>query len=121
MIEFISFETIKALTLLFFVSLVTLASFELGESGSKKKKISFSKVSLGLLFSGLLILFIEADSSQAHAKENLQSFRNGSSLLCQDKDFSEYRVDKSSGWGEDGYYFTKDSLLIRTDMCGIRN
>ena len=121
MLEFISFETVKALVLLAFALFVLLASFSVG-----KKSYSKDEQNLGLAFKraipfivvGLIsVPFIEAYNLESDAKKNLNSFTKGKSFICKGKDKNDYIVNQKNGWSKYGIYFIKDSLLIRADKC----
>jgi len=121
MTQFIDLELIKAL----FIFSLVLAFIGPAFSTPKKKKskqLQSSKKSSAKYYWFAYVLFIaavvffQADSSMMQAKENIKAFRGVKVLRCTN-DSSTYRVSKQDGWEVDGFYFIKDSLMIRADKC----
>ncbi len=120
MIEFIDSELIKALFLLSLILVFLVPS--LSTQKKKSKQLQSSKKSSAKYYWFAYVLFItaliffQADSSMMQAKENIKLFRGVKVLRCTN-DSSKYRVSKQDGWEVDGFYFIKDSLMIRADRC----
>lgn len=115
MFEYINTEFMKALMLLFFSLLFARFSF----FEKKESKHGFK------IFSGILIvLFIslavgDAYHSKSLATKNIDHFKRGKILYCQDNDF-KYRISQDERWLIDKNYFYKDSLMIRADKCSAK-
>ena len=120
MTQFIDLELIKALFLLSLILVFLVPS--LSTQKKKSKQIQNSKKSSAKYYWFAYVLFIatviffQADSSMTQAKENIKAFRGAKVLRCTN-DSSKYRVSKKDGWQADGFYFIKDSLMIRADKC----
>ena len=120
MIEFIDSELIKALFLLSLILVFLVPS--LSTQKKKSKQLQSSKKSSAKYYWFAYVLFItaliffQADSSMMQAKENVKLFRGAKVIRCTN-DGSKYRVSKQDGWQVDGFYFIKDSLMIRADKC----
>jgi len=111
MFEFMSGSSIGATILLLIVAPYFIFGTEI-----KRKALA-----LGVIIPLILIMpFITAHSSKSDAQDNLQHFKAGNSFTCRAKDNNNYRVSLSDGWSSDGFYFVKDSLLIRADNCKRR-
>ena len=87
-------------------------------SGTEIKR---KALALGIIIPLVIIIpLIAAHSSKSDAQDNIQHFKTGASFTCRAKDNNNYRVNLSDGWSSDGFYFVKDSLLIRADKCKRR-
>ena len=107
MLEFINYETVSKLILLFFSILLVIRSFKLRTKGI-----------LSVIVAVLIgISFMEAYNTQSNAKINLQRFKSAHSFICKAGDHNIYRVSQKDNWNIDGIYFIKNSLLIRADKC----
>jgi len=121
MTQFIDLELIKALFMFSLVLVLIGPSFSTGKK-KKSKQLQSSKKSSAKYYWFAYVLFIaaviffQADSSMTQAKENIKEFRGAKVLRCTN-DSSTYRVSKQDGWEVDGFYFIKDSLMIRADKC----
>jgi len=120
MTQFIDSELIKALFLLSLILVFLVPSFSTQKKKSKQLQSSKKSSAKYYWFAYLLfitaLIFFQADSSMTQAKENIKLFRGVKVLRCTN-DGSKYRVSKQDGWEVDGFYFIKDSLMIRADRC----
>ena len=111
MFEFMSGSSIVTTFLLLIIVPYFISGTEI------KRKV----LTLGVIIPIILIMpFIAAHSSKNDAQDNIQHFKTGTSFTCRAKDNNNYRVNLSDGWSSDGFYFVKDSLLIRADKCKRR-
>jgi len=121
MTQFIDLELIKALIVLSLALALMVSSFA-AKNKKKAKQLQSSKKSsakyywLAYVLFIAAVIFFQADSSMTQAKENIKLFRGVKVLRCTN-DSSKYRVSKQDGWQVDGFYFIKDSLMIRADKC----
>jgi len=120
--EFFSFDLVKVSILGIMTTGLAYASIV---SKGKRGKRSDTAVGVKLFFISVVLFFIlfpfiEAESCQTDAKENLMRFTNGKSLICEGDGSNKYSVSRKDGWSRDKNYFVKDSLLIRADRCKER-
>ncbi len=121
MTQFIDLKLITAVVFLFIVIVGTNTSFEKKQTRvehGKNDDIKSNKLFNWLLFAGVLIgvVFIDALFSKLTAEGNIKSYMEFKVLRCKN-DSSKYRVSKQDGWEVDGFYFIKDSLMIRANKC----
>jgi len=125
MTQFIDLELIKALIVLSLTLAIMISSFA-AKNKKKEKRWQNSKKSnakyywLVYMLFIVAVIFFQTDNSMTQAKENIKEFRGVKVLRCtntQERDNIKYRVSKKDGWEVDGFYFIKDSLMIRADKC----
>jgi len=109
------YEIITALLFL----IITLWLVRGSNSGKMKGSSSTHTMKEKFKWSILAIFalpLLEAYSSMGTAKENISEFKEDGTLKCHIESFN-YVVSKEDKWRVKGYYFTKDSLLVRADSC----
>ena len=111
MIEFINthFLMSSIFTIIMFIGLVSM---------DNKKKNYDSKL---IIFVIVLMNLYNPYSTQQSALENINSFNQGEILICNVNDL-KYKVLLLDEWHiVDEYYFNKDSILLRADMCEVQD
>ncbi|WP_151900479.1 hypothetical protein [Sulfurimonas hydrogeniphila] len=114
MFAFIDQEMIKAVILLILTIYVFYGSLSL--DGSKP---SLLKVIHTIAITAIISIFVVAYNNKEDAIANTKAFLHKSVFVCKNSE-NLYRVSKKDGWSVDGYYFVKDSLMIRADGCERR-
>ncbi|WP_151899640.1 hypothetical protein [Sulfurimonas hydrogeniphila] len=111
MFAFIDPDMIKAVILL----ILTIYAFygSLSLDGSKP---SLLKAIHALIITAIAYVFVSAYNDKEDAIANTKAFLHKSVFVCKNSE-NLYRVSKKDGWSVDGYYFIKDSLMIRADGC----
>ena len=74
----------------------------------------------GITIAAILSIFVVAYISEQDAMSNIIAMNKHHRIFQCTNNNNLYRVSKKDGWGVDGFYFIKDSLMIRADMCEQR-
>jgi len=74
----------------------------------------------GTAIAAVLSIFVVAYISEQDAIDNTTTMLKHNRVLQCKNNKNLYRVSKKDGWSVDGFYFIKDSLMIRADMCEQR-
>jgi len=113
MFEFLDTKLITATVLLLFAyGLLDMALSKEKDSRGRPRKKSSKWLYLAIMSIPIFVSYF----SMQDAQESIAKFKNNSTLRCS-IDKLEYIVSKKEQWHLKEYYFTKDSLLIRADMC----
>jgi len=96
-------------TFLIFVGIIAM--------DNKKKNYDSQLIIFVIVLMNLYIPY----SAQQNALENINRFNQGQTLICNVNNL-KYKVLLLDEWYiEDEYYFNKDSILLRADMCEVKD
>ena len=115
MFTFIDLAMIKAVIMLIFTIYIFYASMSLD-----KARPYLLKAIHALAITAIISIFVVAYNDEQNAIDNGNAFAKNNRVLECTNNNNLYRVSKKDGWGVDGLYFIKDSLMIRADMCEQR-
>lgn len=123
MMQFIDFETIKALIILFLGTGLMVSSLKLNKQKKEKyrklkKKSNAKYYWLVYIIFLISVPFLEANNARMDAEKNIKSFLGAKVLRCIIKE-NQYRVSQKDNWQVEKYFFIKDSHMIRTDKCEV--
>jgi len=90
--------------------LLTYAMFDLPKNKNRKSGIRWVYIFI------ISIPIITAFFTQIEADENMAHFKRGGVLKCKTGE-NYYLISKDEQWNLKDNFFTKESLLIRADMC----